>query len=153
MGRKIVLQSSRPTISLFPSGLTRQIFVKVMLNSRAIKRRTLICDRGFRLKLIFQMTRNLEPVRGTVLTQANAPRSYVVSTPSGVVRRNRQHLSIVPQTGSGTQATPLIEPATETAADSHQRINARSQPVTANTSRRIATRLQTGTSIGPPAWL
>ena len=101
---------------------------------------------------IFQMTRKLEPVRGTVLTQANAPRSYVVSTPSGVVRRNRQHLSIVPQTGSGTQETPLIEPATEKAADFPQRINARSQPVTANTPRRIATRLQTGTSIGPPAW-
>ena len=44
-----------------------------------------------------------EPVRGTVLTQANAPRSYVVRTPSGVIRRNRQHLSIVPQTESSTQ--------------------------------------------------
>ena len=34
-----------------------------------------------------------EPVRGRVLTQAHTPRSYIVETPSGRVRRNRHHLN------------------------------------------------------------
>jgi len=37
-----------------------------------------------------------EPVKGTVLTPAGTPRSYVVETPSGQVERNRRHLNIVP---------------------------------------------------------
>ena len=40
----------------------------------------------------------LDPnVHGRVVTQSEAPRSYMVRTPSGEVRRNRQQLRIVPQ--------------------------------------------------------
>lgn len=38
-----------------------------------------------------------KPVHGTVVSTADAPRSYVVETPSGQVRRNRQHLNVVPE--------------------------------------------------------
>ncbi len=65
-----------------------------------------------------------EPVRGRVINQVN---TYVVSTPSGEVRRNRQHLNIVPQQGSQQGLsetfeleTPLIE-NTEPPADPPQR--------------------------------
>ena len=33
---------------------------------------------------------------GKVLTQASTPRSYLVETPSGILRRNRLHLVVVP---------------------------------------------------------
>ena len=42
---------------------------------------------------------------GTVVRPANAPRSYIVDTPSGEVRRNRQQLNIVPQTVDNSTST------------------------------------------------
>ena len=33
-------------------------------------------------------------MEGTVVSPANSPRSYLVETPSGTVRRNRVHLNI-----------------------------------------------------------
>lgn len=56
------------------------------------------------------------PVEGTVVSQADRPRSYVVATPLGKVERNRQHLRVVPQTEKGqetekdTQASPIKSP-------------------------------------------
>ena len=38
-----------------------------------------------------------EPVHGTVVSTADAPRSYMVETPSGQLRRNQQHLNVVPE--------------------------------------------------------
>ena len=38
-----------------------------------------------------------EPTRGVVSSQAETPRSYVVHTPSGPLRRNSQHLRTVPE--------------------------------------------------------
>ncbi len=37
-----------------------------------------------------------QPATGTVVLPASTPRSYVVETPTGQVRRNRQHLDVVP---------------------------------------------------------
>ena len=64
---------------------------------------------------------------GQVITPANAPRSYIVETPTGLVRRNRRHLNVIPndQTSDGVQ-----------------------QPDTP--PRQIMTRSQTGTVIHPP---
>jgi len=36
------------------------------------------------------------PVRGRIVTSSDSPRSYLVSTPTGEVRRNRIHLNIMP---------------------------------------------------------
>ena len=33
---------------------------------------------------------------GQVITPANAPRSYIVETPTGLVRRNHRHLNVIP---------------------------------------------------------
>ena len=38
-----------------------------------------------------------QPTRGVVSSQAETPRSYVVHTPSGPLRRNSQHLRTVPE--------------------------------------------------------
>ena len=66
-------------------------------------------------------------VPGTIVANSNAPRSYIVSTPSGEVRRNRYHI------------TERLNDETTTAISHH----------TSDTDRRI-TRSQTGTQIRPP---
>ena len=37
------------------------------------------------------------PVPGRVTSTADGPRSYMVETPTGQVRRNRQHLNVMPE--------------------------------------------------------
>ena len=74
------------------------------------------------------VTSGNRPISGRVITAANTPRSYLVETPTGRIRRNQQHLNIVPD--SITDATP---------------------PNHASATRsRIMTRSQTGTEIVPP---
>lgn len=68
------------------------------------------------------------PTPGRVTTPSSSPRSYLVETPSGIVRRNRFHLNISPE-GSPTEPNER-----------------ESSP-----PRRIMTRTQTGTEIRPPA--
>ena len=65
-------------------------------------------------------------VPGRVVQPANTPRSYMVETPSGIVRRNRSHL--LPRPGEGPSATVPTEPQ----------------------QRTIVTRSRTGTYVGPP---
>ena len=43
------------------------------------------------------VTSSREPVRGRVVTVADTPRSYLVNTPSGTIRRNQQHLQRLPE--------------------------------------------------------
>jgi len=74
-----------------------------------------------------------EPLRGKVISQANAPRSYIVDTPAGTLRRNRSHIQVVPDSAPGN--TGLGESG-----------STRSESPT----RRITTRSQTGTQIRPP---
>ena len=66
-----------------------------------------------------------QPVAGRVVSPANAPRSYIVETPSGRVRRNRLHLNPMPNQPTVDQNQyPLRGP--------------------------ILTRTRTGTAIRPP---
>ena len=67
-------------------------------------------------------------VPGTVVRQADTPRSYLLETPSGQVRRNRSHI----QCRSESPASPAT------------------QPVQPPMTSQINTRLRTGTAIQPP---
>ena len=69
---------------------------------------------------------------GRVVSPAESPRSYLVDTPTGVVRQNRQHLNVAPP------AQENSEPDTaEQCTD---------QPP----QNRIVTRSETGTTVKPP---
>ena len=73
-----------------------------------------------------------ERAEDTVISPANSPRSYLVDTPTGTLRRNRQHLNVAPlQPSELTETQPEIEQNTES-------------------TRRIVTRSQTGTEVRPP---
>ena len=79
-----------------------------------------------------------EAIRGTVLTAAPAPRSYLIDTQSGIIRRNQQHLRSVPSA-----------PKLTSSKDHHQRpTDTQSRGVTRNSAR--ITCFQTGTEIVPP---
>ena len=73
-----------------------------------------------------------ERAEGTVISPADSPRSYLVDTPNGTLRRNRQHLNVAPSQPSGH---------TETQHETEQ--NTKS-------TRQIVTRSQTGTEVKPP---
>ena len=51
------------------------------------------------------ITSGQQPATGTVIQPADTPRSYIVNTPSGQIRRNRQHLNIVPTQQEPTDQT------------------------------------------------
>ena len=74
--------------------------------------------------------------RGTVVTEAQTPRSYIVETPTGSVRRNRSHLKVVPQSAS----------------EEHSNLEVQGNIDTDRVQRPI-TRSQTGTAIVPPVRL
>ena len=63
--------------------------------------------------------------QGRIVNMANTPRSYIVQTPNGEIRKNRSHLNIVPSaTKTPTKEAVIRSP--------------------------IMTRSQTGTAINPP---
>ena len=68
-----------------------------------------------------------QPVLGRVVSSAAAPRSYIVDTPSGHIRRNRSHLNPIPQPEDNT-GQPDMNPL----------------------PRQIMTRSRTRTAIRPP---
>ena len=70
-----------------------------------------------------------QPVSGRVVSPASTPRSYVVETPTGQVRRNRQHLNRMPETREPIDRTER------------------------STRDPIMTRTRTGTTIRPPTRL
>ena len=78
-----------------------------------------------------------EPVRGTVTTSAEQPRSNVVSTPSGDVRRNQSQ---------------LIVPPTDT-SESTQDLSLEAPPTAPCSPKIIQTRSRTGTEIVTPNYL
>lgn len=78
-------------------------------------------------------------IPGRVISMANTPRSYLVSTPSGVLRRNRYHLTARPDHPDAEDATPL--PANISAQSPRDSVSSRSQ---------IMTRSRTGTEIKAP---
>ena len=68
---------------------------------------------------------------GTVVSPATTPRSYIVSTPSGQIRRNRSHL--------------IVQPTDQPNQDSTDPNQTTAQP-----RSPIQTRSRTGTSVVPP---
>ncbi|RVE55527.1 hypothetical protein OJAV_G00235410 [Oryzias javanicus] len=80
--------------------------------------------------------------RGTVVSAADTPRSYVVETPKGVLRRNRYHLSPTPVAPD----TPVISPPEEDNTDPEEdRVLETHNPVL---ERRFPVRAR-----APPAYL
>ena len=78
-----------------------------------------------------------QPVQGKVMSTCDAPRSYVVRTPTGDVRRNRIQLNVQPPPVSTTvskRTTDAPTTSTNTPTDRSP----------------IMTRRRTGTSINPP---
>ena len=51
------------------------------------------------------------PVRGRIVTSSESPRSYLVSTPTGEVRRNRIHLNIMPPVEETHVTSPDEQPS------------------------------------------
>lgn len=88
------------------------------------------------------ITSESDPVRGKVLSSAGTPRSYVVETPSGQVRRNRSHLNVVPpeEDEDVTSETESSQPAQTLASSSPQR----------SSPKVFMTRSRTGTAIRRP---
>ena len=54
------------------------------------------------------ITGDTQPISGRVNTFADTPRSYLVETPSGQVRRNRHHLNKVPETSHLSESSNTI---------------------------------------------
>lgn len=77
-----------------------------------------------------------EPVRGTVTASAEQPRSYLVSTPSGDLRRNRSQLNIVPPTTEGAPG-----------------LTREQSPAPQPSPQKIMTRSRTGTDVSKPDYL
>ena len=72
---------------------------------------------------------------GREISQSGAPRSYFVDTPTGPVRRNRQHLTTV--------RTPKQDPGSDSVTSNGT--SSETEP-----PGMILTRSQTGTPINPP---
>ena len=81
-------------------------------------------------------TRNTK-ITGTVAEEAGTPRSLVVTTSTGTLRRNRTHLT----------AQPEAQPQSESEQEKHPPTSASSQEPQRNP---IMTRSRTGTIVGPP---
>ena len=75
-----------------------------------------------------------QTVEGRIVGPAETPRSYIVETPTGEIRRNRSQLTVVP---------------TDNPRQSRDELNSENATST-QPQRRIATRSQTGTEIIPP---
>ena len=113
-------------------------------------------DRGHRVKELPELpddsdvwiTGDTEPIPGRIVTPAETPRSYIVETPTGEVRRNRSQLRAVPENEQGNaQAQPTIPTPTEPGTPMPTQ---QSTPVAQSTPRVIMTRSRTGTEIRPP---
>ena len=104
--------------------------------------------------------------KGTVVTAAATPRSYIVATPEGQLRRNRQHLTTVPtdQKTEGTgndqhdEGTHDVQPPADSSDDTELPSEDGNDIDDSNYQRHIQsaspiasrTRIKTGTSIRPP---
>ena len=73
-----------------------------------------------------------QPERGYVVAADPSPRSYLIATPSGEVRRNHSHIIRIPE-------------STEQTDSPNESGNGSTEP-----PRRIVTRSQTGMTILPP---
>ena len=93
-----------------------------------------------------------ERSQGHVIAPANTPRSYVVETPTGEVKRNSSHLVPripVPNNESGIKESKnAVNEAGSTSKEIDQTDHSKEQIPRMHSP--IATRLRTGTKIHPP---
>lgn len=92
------------------------------------------------------VTTGKDPVRGRVVSASDSPRSYIVDTPTGEIRRNQSQLNIVPP---DTESLPDASSPGGTSPTS----NLSPSPQPSRIPIRIPTRSQTGTSLRPPDYL
>jgi len=134
MGRKLQTQLPLTDQQLIPQWSYLPDFRKV--NKKFKKKQERDYNRQHRAQELSSLpddsevwvTSSNHPIPGRVVTSADTPRSYFVETPSGQIRRNQQHLNIVPErstNGSVPESIPVERP-------------------------RIMTRSQTGTEIVAP---
>ena len=110
---------------------------------------------------VWVKTKGRDIVPGTVLSDADTPRSYIIQTPTGQLQRNRIQLNVQPDP-SVEDSGPMdedesIADQSETASDESDRSTA-DRPTNLSSDRdppqapphRIMTRSQTGTVIHPP---
>ena len=138
MGRRIRTTLPQTKRNLIPSWSYLPQFKQNNLQFKEKQRENF--DKHHRVKEQFEIpdgsevvTTDKQPVQGRVVEPAEAPRSYIVETPSGEVRKNRSQLNVVPEHSSTVELETSSSPT-----------SAREQP------RRIVTRSQTGTAIRPP---
>ena len=102
-----------------------------------------------------------EPIQGRVTSAFGLPRSYVVQTPTGEIRRNRSHLNIVPPSNGDTGAGNSHDVpsngdagAGSSSPESYSPLVPRPSPQQQSPrSSRIPTRSYTGTTLHPPDYL
>ena len=59
-----------------------------------------------------------QKTEGTVLHKAGTPRSYIIQTPNGHLRRNRRHLNLLPETPIQSERGPkLVTPSAASTPD------------------------------------
>ncbi len=91
---------------------------------------------------------------GTVVTQANHPRSYVVDTPSGRIERNRHHLRVQPEQDTLAQETETSLHNSPVSwginRDNRESTVEEEIPQSSTTPRRIQTRSQLELIFNPP---
>ena len=134
MGRKIRTDLPQPQQNLLPHWPYLQDFAEKYEKFKADQKRHY--DRRHRVRPLPILTENQpvwistegRQVPGTVLQQADTPRSYLLETPSGQVRRNRCHIQCRSES-STSPATRSVQPPE---------------------ASQINTRLRTGTAIQPP---
>ena len=85
------------------------------------------------------------PVPGTVTSPASTPRSYIVNTGSGEIRRNRSHLRVIPSSSETDRGDQDEESSQGTPEISRAQTDTREE-----TPRSIMTRSRTGITLKPP---
>ena len=141
MGRKIRTTLPMPTSTLVPEWPYLKEFQQA--DEKFKKQQKTDYDRRHRVRNLPEIPDNTDvwvttgghPIAGRTVTFANTPRSYVVQTPTGEMRRNRRQLNIAPPTNS--HSTDNI-PQTDARTNEEQ------------TRSPIMTRSRTGTPIAPP---
>ena len=104
MGRKIRSTLPMATHSLVPQWSYLDEFQQA--NERFKRQQKQDYDRRHRVRDLPEIPDNTDvwvttggnPVAGRTVNMSSTPRSYVVHTPSGEIRRNRSHLNINPST-------------------------------------------------------
>ena len=82
-----------------------------------------------------------DPIPGKIISQADTPRSYLVDSPTGPLRRNSQHLIPRPTDIADNNTSQILF---------HQEDKDTVESPHIDPPRRIITRSQTGIRINPP---